>query len=122
MPGIVSELIEGNRALVGASWIIVIVVFLILGVVPAGTTDASAKVAIADVDLRQNVEPIGDQPLVEVEVAIILVQGSLPINELAALILQTPGRAVFQGVVPANTKVAITRVKLKRTSTQRDQT
>ncbi|MCY1446367.1 hypothetical protein D9M71_629290 [compost metagenome] len=117
--GIVGEFVVGNRSLVGPRRVIVVVVFLVFGIEPARATDPRAVFAVANVQFREYIQAIGDQALVEVAVAIVLVQRHRAAAELAALVLQAPGRAVLKRVVPTQTKVRVVGLHFKRLGTRK---
>ncbi|MCY1364161.1 hypothetical protein D9M69_509550 [compost metagenome] len=113
LTGITGELVETHRTLVGTGRVVVIVAVLVDGVVPGGTAQTSAEVVKADVQLGKNIQAIGDQPLPEVVITVVLVQRRLALAEFAAGVLQAPGRAVLQRVVPAQAEIGIAGIDLK---------
>jgi len=111
--GVVGEFVVTHRPLVGAGRVVVVVAVLVHGVVPGGAAQTGTEVVKTDVQLGKNVQAIGDQPLAEVVVAVILVQRRLALAEFAAGILQPPGRAVLQRVVPTQAEIGIAGIDLE---------
>ncbi|MNY04922.1 hypothetical protein D3C86_1376250 [compost metagenome] len=94
-----------------------IVVGLVVDVVvPGCTAEAQAVVAlVAQVELGEQVEAVGDQPFVEVEIAVVGVglRADGVVGDVGVGILHAPGGAVLDGVVPRHAHIGIAGVDLE---------
>ncbi|MNE18723.1 hypothetical protein D3C80_1117750 [compost metagenome] len=113
LAGVIGEFVVVDRITVGAARVVVVGALVVDIVIPGRAADPRADVVVGDVQFRQQVEAVGDQALVEVAVTVVQVQRGLPLGELAARVLCTPGGAVFQGIVPAHPQVGVAGIEFE---------
>ncbi|MNF84462.1 hypothetical protein D3C84_668230 [compost metagenome] len=110
--GIAGEFVVVAGQLVDPPGSVVVIAVVVDRVVPSGTTDPRTDILVGHIDFGEQVESIGDQPLVEIAVAIIVVDGHIGLAELAVAIGGSCCRTVLEGVIPANSQVRITGIEL----------
>ncbi|MNN77249.1 hypothetical protein D3C81_1936980 [compost metagenome] len=66
---------------------------------------------VGQIELRKQVDPVGDQALVEIAVAVIQVRVR---GQLFRLVLHTEGGVVLDGVVPGQLQVGVADIQVQR--------
>ncbi|MCY1453310.1 hypothetical protein D3C76_1007160 [compost metagenome] len=91
---------------------VVVVALVVDIIVPSGTADSHTVVLLVrQIHLRQEVNPIGDQTLVEIAVTVVQVGIR---SQLLGLPLHTERGVVFDGVVPRQLQVWVAEIQVKR--------
>ncbi|MCY1351765.1 hypothetical protein D9M69_380410 [compost metagenome] len=115
--GVVREVVMRHADRICTTWGIVIVALVVDGVVPGGTAQPCADVAVLDVQFGKQVEAVRDEPSAEVAIPIIhvgIAHATARSSRNAGFsAVQAKGVAVLNGVVPTGRKAVDTSFELK---------
>ncbi|MCY1411161.1 hypothetical protein D9M71_265430 [compost metagenome] len=111
VPGVIGESIVTNAVGVDRTRRIVVIALVVDVVVPGRAADACTDLFIRDVELREQVQAVGNQALVEISIAVIQVRVC---HQLVVPVLDAPGVGVFDVGIETHFQVGIVGIELQR--------